>query len=380
MKRMFLYLMGIFIVVILGLGIASAQAQECTEATIMEKRGRWTEGSPDLAFADQVVAKAGRAALLSKIDPIRDMFREAVPQPLGVEASGYKSIRAWGAEVPRGPAPYGFISLYKTWLCNPTTHQLTLADETGNWAAVYINSLHYLVSEVGEMSIDGRPTMAYMLARRIGELRGHTLYEAWGPWGAGARAVLFTRGGRLPFTPITQRQYLDALELSWAAEESASNAAVDEAERAMEANLAEIKRTMTGEMRDQLVAEGERGLAEMRAQKAKSKGRLSAAVAEEIEYIHKYRAQHSPEELEQPAFLPEPMKMRFRGEFWKEEQQAHLLVQVDHSYFEKRLSPEAAQLVMLYWRWEKNSVPSQHWRQTFEGGFPLEKLGALLSR
>jgi hypothetical protein len=346
----------------------------------MQKRGRWTEGSADLAFANDVVPKNRQAALLSKIDVIRDIFREAVPQPLGVEASGYKSIRRYGSEIPGGPATYGFISLYKTWLCDPTTHQLKLAHETGNWAAVYINSLHSLVSEVGEMSIDGRPTMVYMLARRIGELRGHTLYEAWGPWGAGARALLFTRGGRLPFTSITQRQYLDGLELSWAAQERASNAAVDEAERAMEANLAEIKRTMTGEMRDKLVAEIERGLADMRAQKAKSKGRLSAAVAEEIEYIRKYRAKHSGEELEKPAVLPEPMKKVFRGGFWEEAKQGHLLVQVDHSYFQKDLSPEAAQLVMLFWRWERDSLPSQNWRQTFEGGFPLEKLSALLTR
>jgi hypothetical protein len=311
---------------------------------------------------------------------MRDMFREAVPQPLGVNAEGYKSIKRYGSEILGGPATYGYISLYKTWLCDQSTHQLTLAGETGNWAAVYINSLHSLVSEVGEMSIDGRPTMVYMLARRIGELRGHTLYEAWGPWGAGARAVLFTRGGRLPFTPITQRQYLDALELWWAVKLKAELEVLDEAIRMQEANLADLKRTLTGEMRDKIVAEGERGLAEVRAQKPKSDARLSAAVAEEIEYIHKYRATHPAAELEKPAFLPEPMKRIFRGEFWEEAKEGHLLVQVDHSYFQKDLSAEAPQLVMLYWRWEKDSVPSQNWRQMLEQGFPLEKLGTLLSR
>ncbi|MEW6404534.1 MAG: hypothetical protein AB1649_22280 [Chloroflexota bacterium] len=386
MKRITFYLMAASIVVALGLAplppslAGPAQAQECTEATVMAKRGSWKEGSADLHFAADVVPKNREAALLSKIDVIRDMFREAVPQPLGVNAEGYKSIKRYGSEIPGGPATYGYISLYKTWLCNPTTHELELAGETGNWATVYINSLHYLVTEVGEMSIDGKPTMVYMLARRIGELRGHTLYEAWGPWGAQERAVLFTRGDRLPFTPITQRQYLDALELWWAAKLKAELEVLDEAIRVQEANLADLKRTLTGEMRDKIVAEGERALAEVRAQKPKSDARLSAAVAEEIEYIHKYRATHPAAELEKPAFLPEPLKMRFRGEFWEEAKEGHLLVQIDLSYFEKDLPSEAAHLVMLHWRWERDSVPSQNWRQTLEGGFPLEKLSALLAR
>ena len=141
--------------------VASVQARECTEAIVLEKRGG--------------------------------------------------SIRRFGPEIPDGPATYGYVSEFKTWLCPSSTGELTLADETGNWAGVYINSLHSLLSEVGEM-------------------------------------------------------------------------------------------------RDQIVAEIERGLAEVRAQRPKSNARLSAGVAEEIEYIHAYRAAHSPKELNQPAVLPESIE------------------------------------------------------------------------
>jgi hypothetical protein len=47
------------------------------------------------------------------------------------------------------------------------------------------------------MTIDGERSMVWMLARRIGDLRGETLYEAWGGLKYG-RALLFTRPGEFP--------------------------------------------------------------------------------------------------------------------------------------------------------------------------------------
>ena len=64
------------------------------------------------------------------------------------------------------------------------------------------------------------------------------------------------------------------------------------------------------------------------------------------------------------------------------------MVQVDPEYFRRDLPPEAAQLVVLLWRWEgagdeKNAAlykASDAWRRSFESRFPLDRLRAMLDR
>ena len=180
------------------IGLTSgAGAQPCTAESALAKGSTWTESPPDLTLASEVAPPARHAAILKRIAPMAAMFRESYPSPQGTAADGQASIRRQGNEIDGGPWTYGYETLYKTWLCPESTRQLSLAGETGNWAYVYVNSVHSLLSEVGEMTIDGERSMVWMLARRIGDLRGETLYEAWMELDKG-RGLLFHAPGRLP--------------------------------------------------------------------------------------------------------------------------------------------------------------------------------------
>ena len=100
----------------------------------------------------------------------------------------------------------------------------------------------------------------------------------------------------------------------------------------------------------------------------------------------KYQATHSEQDLQQPAIVSAG-GIAFRG-FTEKSEGGHLVVQVDPADFRRDLAPEAAQLIVLFWRWE-GAGDEQHaalyraseaWHTTFEHGFPIDRLRAMLGR
>lgn len=367
------------VLALVPMGLGLSRAQTCTPESVSAHPGTWFEGRPSTINADETAPRNTHAAILKRIEPIGAMFREAYPEPRGTEANGQATIGRFGTEIENGPAQYGYTGMYKTWLCHPRTGQAVIAGETGNWAYVYVNSVHSLLSEVGEMEIDGRPVMVWLLARRIGDLRGETLYEPWMGLGHGRGLALMREGAR-PWKPVSQKQYLDALARHHEQEGRETTGAMDDIGRELEKRIEEVKRTLTGEMRAQVVAEMEVALAQFKAQNPQSQKRLAGALAEDLQNIRDYQAAHSEREMQQPAFLPEGFGLRFRGEFSDESRQGHMLVQVDPSYFRSDVPREVAQFITLLWQWENDSPASDAWRRGFEQRFPIGRLRSLLDR
>ena len=368
-------------VLVVGIGTVGLAApgygQACTEESVAERPDTWRETPANLVLAGETAPAVMHPRILKRIEPIAAMFREAYPAPRGTGAEGYKAIRRFGPEQDGGPAQYGYVSLYKTWLCPKTTKQAERAGETGNWAYVYVNSVHYLLKEVTDkpLPVDGRPTKVWLLARRIGSLRGEPLYEPWMGLSFG-RALVFARPGAFPWKPLSQRQYLDAVEAWWTEATARGNDAADAAILAIERNIAEMKKTLTGEMRDKVVPEMERSLAEARARRPADRAKAAAGLATALKPIQDYRAGHEGE-LSQPAILPEGMGSGFNGTFGTEAEGGHRVVTLDPEYFRSDLPADAAQLITLLWRSEDGPAAIA-WRDSFERGFPIDKLRALL--
>jgi len=363
-------------VVMLGVANHTA-AQPCTPESVAQLPGKWTEGSSNLANASDVAPPSLYPTILKRIEPIAAMFREAYPEPRGTVASGSASIQRLGREIEGGPVQYGYTASYNTWLCPTSTRRAVIAQETGNWAYVYVNSLHNLLSEVAEMQIDGRSTKVWMLARRIGNLRGETLYELRYYHG-----LVFTRNGRYPWKPVSQKQFLDALVLHYEKEAARTEGGMDDALRNIEKAIEDVKnnKDIPRETRDEVVAQMQRELASARANRPRDSKNLAGGVAEELKYIQDYRARHSEKEMAQPAILPDGVGPSFRGKFVKESEGGRMLVVVDPAYFRKDLPREAAQLVTLLWQWERDSPASAAWRSTFERRFPIDRLRSMIDR
>lgn len=371
-------------VLLCGLGLVAptvrASAQQCTVESIAARPDTWKENPANLALARETAPSDLYPAILKRLEPVAAMFREAYPEPRGTAAEGYKAIRKFGTEQEGGPAQYGYVSLYKTWLCPVSTGQSSRADETGNWAYAYVNSVHSLLKALTDkpLQVSGRPTRVWLLARRIGSLRGEPLYEPWMGLTMG-RALVFARQGAFPWKPVSQKQYLEAVEASLTQGASELNDAADQVIRDIEKNIEEMKKTLTGAMRDKVVADMERALADARAQRLANTGKLSAGVAGELKVIEHYRAQHTEAELAQPAILPQGITTVFRGAFGTEADGGHRVVTVDDGYFRRDMPADAAQLITLVWRAEDGAA-STAWHEGFERRFPIDKLRALLGR
>ena len=369
------------LVVLSTLGSALAvRAQTCTPESGLSRESHWVEDIP-AAVSDRGIAPPGRhAAILERIRSIAAMFRESYPNPVGTAAAGHALFGKVGYEFDDGPATYGYRTVYQTWMCLQRTGDLVLAPEPGNVAYVTVNDLHYLVSEIGEMTIDGERSMVWQLAHRMGEFRGETLYRSWAMIGY-SQAVLLTRPGRVPWKPISRKQYLEALRAHWEATGASTSGDMDEMVRHLEERIAESRRTLPEELRDQVVAEMEKALAEMRARLPKNQALMDSGVAEEIRYITDYLGSHSEQELQQPATMHEMSGAPgFRGEFLEESDGGLLLVTLDPAYFRTDLPPDAPQLVLLRWTWEEGDEASARWRGSFERNFPLERLRAMIDR
>jgi len=358
-----------------------AAAQPCTDAAAAVRPGSWQENPVDLVLARDSAPSALRPAILTRLETIGAMFREAYPEPRGTAAEGYKSIRRFSDELDGGPAQYGYVSLYKTWMCVRSTGRIELADETGNWAYAQVNSLRYLLKPIADtpLQIEGRPVRVWMLARRTGTLRGETLYEPWMGLTYG-RAVVFTHEGRVPWKPVSQQQYLDALTAWWNGQAAGANAASDALVRGLEETIAEMKRTLTGATRDTVIAEMERALADARAARPAADPKLAKGLSEQLKQIQDYKAAHSDSDLAQPAVVPAGMSLGFPGSFGLESEGGHMLVQVDDTYFRGNVPADTVQFIALLWRSESDSSASDAWRDSFERRFPLDQLKALIAR
>lgn len=137
------------------------------------------------------------------------MFREAYPQPVGTQAQGSGQIRRSGEWLPGNLAQYVYHSTVSVMECSDDARP-HFVPETGGLADVYFNSLYRLLDDVGEMPVNGTPTMVYALAARLPDVRGETAYSVkmaltWG------KALVCTHGGRLPWRPLSQKDYLEAL-------------------------------------------------------------------------------------------------------------------------------------------------------------------------
>ncbi|MGE0439826.1 MAG: hypothetical protein AB7L66_18110 [Gemmatimonadales bacterium] len=370
---------------LVGLGLPAwvgpAAGQTCTPQSIATHPGAWKENPANLALARETAPAALHARILKRIEPVAAMFREAYPTPHGTAAEGYASIRLFGRELVGGPAQYGYVSLYKTWLCPKSTGKPSLADETGNWAYVYVNSLSSMLKSLSDdsLEVDGRPARVWLLARRAGTLRGEPLYEPWLGFGGGG-ALVFAKEGALPWKVLSRKQYL-AMSAAWHRNQRAKgNQAADQLVRNLEKAVEEAKQSPPGPNKATIVAEMERALADAKAQTAAGRAKGGAATSGDLKAIDDYLAAHSAADLAQPAILGPNAGLVFAGEFGTEADGGHQVVVIDPGYFRRDLPADAAQLVTLLWRSEKDSPASSAWREGFEARFPIEKLRAMVGR
>jgi len=355
------------------LSLAAGGEPRCVAPAAGGGVGKWREDK-DRVLNDLLasLAKADREMIFAFADRARDMSQGAFPRALTVEAEGARFVEEeQGFDSP--PLAFGYEGEYLGTVCDEATGRPATVGGTGTGFLVGANARAPLFEEFQKLEVGGRERTVYKLARGLGELAGLPLFD---PWGAAERVVLVAPGGRLPYKPLTRRQYLEALRRYWQAQGGEAAAAMDDVEREFAANIEQVKRELTGEMRDKVVAEMERGLAQIRAQRAGNTQKLDAGVAEELSYVDDYLAKHDARDLARPAVMS---SFGFRGEFHDDDPEGRTLVVLDERLGSGKSRGEV-RFVVVTWEWSEGNPRDDLWREEFERTFPFAKLPALLGR
>jgi len=368
------------------LPVLSAKAQQpCNNETIMAVKGKWSTSSNNVVNPDKTFPSNQFNQIYTRLDKIARLFQEAYPQPMGMEARWYRSING-AALVKNGPVPYQFNSLYLLWYCNQNLNKLMLGSETGTWAYIFINDLHWFLSEVKELKIEN--TSLYLLPEKIGQWEGMSLYDGGSSQFKEHRAVLITRPGQLPYKPVSRLQYLLSLKKK-IEEDKNVQLEIDrklpvktemEEEKTKQEGLENIAKTNRAERVEQRKSDYLKNYKTDKQRKEETIQRSENFFNDRLKIVIEALNSGDQEDLQQLAIVDKNSIIFFKG-FSTEDEGGKMMALINADYFNLKLPRYAPQCMVLYWRSESNNkAPSQLFKKMFESNFPVDKLRHLIDK
>jgi len=367
-----------FITMILGLGLImmtnkTTAQQNCTDETVMNTKGGWKKR------ADALMNAGNQGQAIRHIDAISKLFQTAYPEPKGMEAGWYRTMHD-NSLINNGPIPYQFNSLFLAWYCNSNVNKLELSGETGTWAYAFVNSFNWFISRQYDLLlIKVKGEDVYILPPVKGEWKGYPLYQA-SSHGDKGRCIILTHDNKVPWKPITQEQYLQALRDFWKKQKQASDDSYIKQEENLKKSITDIQNNkyLKQADKDKIIAGLEKDLAELPEKKATSIAKSDKYWNDKFSILDKYISQNASS-LQQPAIIDNQVAGDFKGNFSTLEKGGQMLITIDPGYFNMQLPRYAAQMIVLYWRWDSNS-PGLNFKKEFEQNFPVDKLKAMIDK
>jgi hypothetical protein len=376
MKKMFLFFLLLF--------ANKFFAQDCN-AAIINAKGKWTMLANNVVNPEKTFPSSQYSQLYTRLDKIANMFQQAYPQPTGIEAQWYRSVRG-AAIVKNGPVPYQFNSLYLGWYCNQNLHKLMLGDETGTWSYVYMNSFGWFMTDQNDkagFSVDGAD--AWLLPKKIGEWKGLPLYKPSGS-GDNNKVILITRDNQLPYKPVSRLQFLQSLKAKIEAEKKVQHDAGEkqvvrseaEEEAAKQKGLQNIEKNTLPQYWEQRKASYLKNY-KTDEQRKQENIRLSDGYFDgKLKPLNDELNNESSNELQQPAIVNSDYTGVFKG-FSTDEKGGRMIVLINTAYFNMQLPKYVPQFIAMYWSWDKSSS-IQNFKNQFEQNFPIDKLKAMIDK
>ena len=371
-KSLFLIFYCLFI-----LSNAYAQNQDCGNASILSIKGKWTTSANNIVYPERTFPTSQYSQVYARLDKIANLFQQAYPQPKGMEARWYRSIRG-AAIVKNGPVPYQFNSLYLPWYCNKTANKFELIEETGTWAYAFVNNFNWFMGDqYDKLLIRVNNQDVYFLPPVVGDWKGYSLYRTSSH--SMGQCIILLHNGQLPWKAVTQQQYLQAVRNYWEKSKSAQDHVYDDNEVRILKIIENTKNNkyLKQEDRDKTIAGLQKDIDELPKKKADNMAASAKYYNPKFKLMDDYIAQHNSL-LQDPAIIETRLGSEFNGSFATLEK-GQMVVMVNPDYFNKQLPAYAAQMIVLYWRWDKNAA-SMNFKAEFEANFPVEKLKAMLDK
>ena len=352
---------------------------------IMQIKGKWARHADVNDRNDSLSTRNQSGFAIKKIDSIAYLLKQACPDPAGIEASWYGSINHEPI-FSDAPASYSLMSLYKSYYFNNNFNKILLGGETGTWIYADINNLSRFLVDQGTWFIDGKPTELFSLLEPDGEWKGWPVYKTE-HWEANTtmgrykdRAVLLTRNGKLPYVPVTQKQYLLGLEQRWSNAKKQAFEDYMKSEKVQQKNIEETRNNkyLSAEVKEKVIVDLQKQLDEYLRKRDMTIQKSNNYYDEKIKIIDQYLSTHSEGEMQEPVTTTNVGD--FTGRFGADgKKTVYKLVRVDPSYFDSHLPRYLPQLIILYWRCDKNTAAKEFIKQ-FEEKFPVEKLKAMIDK
>ncbi len=372
----------IILAFMLAVQLQNLQAQLfCNDsAVILERKGVWQKGKD--IFHDKEIGTTAKNEALRYSNRFFDLVKEAYPQGVGCEPKWYSSIerRKYDSPVTGGPQPYSFNSLYKKYICDRRASELFVEDATGTWLWIFVNQLTWMFEKSNIMTINGKEVQTYVMPTRAGELNGMSYYRlnSRDPL---SKAFLFTRPNETLLTPVSRKEYLD-----WK---------IASLEKKLENGMEKIRQRKIRPAAEQ-EAEKNRQLQKISDQNARqSEERKNAAVnyflktyqtdeqrrdealahykanaEKELQKYYDEQRQSSVETLQQPALFGGS-----KGIFSNEEKNGNwTIVTIRENYFQKNISPQAPQVIILIWEYNDKHIAGRYLNDELISKFPFDKL------
>ena len=355
------------------------------DGEIMQIKGKWTKHDNIVGLNDPDFPKSQYPFVYKKTDSIATFLKRSYPNPTGLEAIYYTSVGEW--PVCNGaPASYTLRSLYKSYYFNTNLNKILLADETSTVVRIYVNSFGplFLQQRGEDWMIDGQPLKVFeMLERDEGEWNGFPLYKSE-EWRIDNRSksktnvVLITRNGKLPFMPLTQKQYLVALKYQWNEEKKKIYASYGNSDKEYQKTIDGIRNNnaMAADAKEKLIAALEKDHEKFAKQHSGDAQKLAGEFEKKIKIIDDYLSSHADQDMQQPVVTSSLGD--FPGYFGADKnKRASTPVIVDPSYFKSSLPKYVPQFMVIEWNSEPDA-PGSEFRKQFENNFAVGSLTAMI--
>ena len=250
----------------------------------------------------------------------------------------------------------------------------------GTWSYAFVNEFGWCMSDQDDLLlIKVNNQDVYFLPPVIDEWKGYKVYRGSSRGDMG-RCIMLLHNDQLPWKPVTQQQYLQAVRSNWEASKKGMDSAYDKYDAILRRNMsnAQNNKTMKQEEKDKTISGIQKDMDAQPKIKADGLAYSNKYWGNKFKTMDDYIAQYNSS-LQNPAIMETRYASDFKGNFSTLEKGGQLVVTIDPTYFNTHLPAYAPQMIVMYWRADKNPA-SLDFKTAFETNFPVEKLSAMLDK
>jgi hypothetical protein len=363
--------------------LQDANAQDCTPQILAQKPGEWKK-SPDFSpnVPVEILSKAKAV-----VTPLSKLFFEVYPQPKGCIAKWYESYGSGTYDIGLAQS-YEFIAYFMMYYCKGNGKDFFVGSETDDWTYIMANYCGYLNDF---LTVNGKK---YWTMKRPTKVKDGMLYYEYpssssnpdvnGLW---VYAWLITYSGKLPYIPVTRKEYLLEARQEVAKTEIKVIADVKkyttirpaaEQEAAKQKELAYLKKSYPDNPRRWQRYLEDYQTDEQRLQMAVDK--MTKQYEATLAIMDNLLKTLSEEELQKPAVVS-VIATAFTGfEDDFKERNANMLIRWNPDYFNKKLSRAAPQFFTVFVRESRRDIPAVEITRLFKQKFRFEVLSSMLGK